>query len=218
MNYNYFKPNVLFEMGRNDFAEEGCCSFVHKKKFLAGALLTLWGVSALPAVAAEDTMLQLIINNQLYTQTAEQAGPQLINERVYVPLRLVSESLGHRVQWHAEQREIVIVTEGDNEPPALGEPVAEDAPITIVIDGQRLVADENTGQPFLSGEGYTMIPLRLVGEALHCDVQWHLVLINLHCFRSIFGICPFVEGVCGWIMKNGYSVMKVTSLNVAVVT
>ncbi len=172
MNYNYFKPNVLFEMRRNDFAEEGCCSFVHKKKFLAGALLTLWGVSALPAVAAEDTMLQLIINNQLYTQTAEQAGPQLINERVYVPLRLVSESLGYRVQWHAEQREIVIVTEGDNEPHALGEPVAEDAPITIVIDGQRLAADENTGQPFLNGEGYTMIPLRLVGEALHCDVQW----------------------------------------------
>lgn len=145
---------------------------MRKKKFIAGALLTLWGVSALPVAAAEDPLLQLIINNQLYIQTAEQAGPQLIGERVYVPLRLVSESLGYRVQWSAEQRQITIVTAENEDFPALGEPVAEDAPITIVIDGQPLAADENTGQPFLSAEGYTMIPLRLMGEALQCDVQW----------------------------------------------
>ena len=59
---------------------------MRKHKFLAGLLLTAWSVSALPAAAyAEDTTLQLIINNQLYLPTNEQAGPALVDERVYVP-------------------------------------------------------------------------------------------------------------------------------------
>ena len=148
---------------------------MRKHKFLAGLLLTAWSVSALPVAAyAEDTALQLIINNQLYLPTEGQAGPALVDERVYVPLRLVSESLGHQVQWLPSQRLVAIWTE---EPANVvetdsGEVAAEDGPITITVDDTLLSADADTGQPYIAEEGYTMVPLRLVGEALACDVQW----------------------------------------------
>lgn len=97
-----------------------------------------------------------------------------MDERVYVPLRLVSESLGHQVQWLPSQRLVAIWTE---EPANVvetdsGEVAAEDGPITITVDDTLLSADADTGQPYIAEEGYTMVPLRLVGEALDCDVQW----------------------------------------------
>lgn len=101
----------------------------------------------------EDTALQLIINNQLYLPTEGQAGPALVDERVYVPLRLVSESLGHQVQWLPSQRLVAIWTE---EPANVvetdsGEVAAEDGPITITVDDTLLSADADTGAALYCG-------------------------------------------------------------------
>lgn len=152
---------------------------MRKKAFLAGALLALWGISAVPVGAAEE--IQLIINNQLYTQAEHNIAPQLLEERVYVPLRFVSESLGYQVQWFEASRQVHIATDtakalSDNQ----AEPVAEDAPITLVIDGVTLTTDAASGQPFIAETGYTMIPLRVVGESLNCDVVWQdsVVIVN----------------------------------------
>ena len=51
--------------------------FLQKKSFLAGAVLALWVITGVPVASAADE-LQLIINNQLYLQTEQQAGPQLV--------------------------------------------------------------------------------------------------------------------------------------------
>lgn len=136
-------------------------------------MLAFLSAAAVPsAFAAED--LQLIIDNQLYTQTEQQAGPRLQNERVYVPLRLIGESMGHEVSWVEHKRQVRIVTDAENQVhiPDDGAAVPEDAPIRIYIDGIELAADEMTGMPYIAETGQSMVPLRLVGEALHCDVQW----------------------------------------------
>lgn len=145
---------------------------MQKKTFFAGAVLALWAMSGVPAASATDD-LQLIINNQLYLQTAQQAGPQLVDERVYVPLRLIGEALGYQVEWVEAQRQVRITTTDGIETMAGDDAaVAEDAPITILIDGVALTAEKTMGAPFLTETGQTMIPLRLVGEALHCEVLW----------------------------------------------
>lgn len=41
-----------------------------------------------------------------------------------------------------------------------------------MIDGQILETNEETGQPFLTESGFTMLPLRVVGDALNCEVTW----------------------------------------------
>ena len=75
---------------------------MRNRKLLAGAVLALWGITGtvLPqsVCAAEQTELQLIINDNLYIASDEQVGAQLIEGRVYVPLRLVGDALGHQVQ------------------------------------------------------------------------------------------------------------------------
>ncbi len=125
-----------------------------------------------PAMAAND--LQLIINNELYTQTEQQAGPQMKNDRVHVPLRLISETLGHQVNWIESQRIVSIVTDPQIQAAVMddGTVVAEDAPIRIYIDGTELICDTATGMPYIAETGQSMVPLRLVGEALNCNVNW----------------------------------------------
>ena len=145
---------------------------MQKKTFFAGAVLALWAMTGVPAASATDD-LQLIINNQLYLQTTQQAGPQLVGERVYVPLRLIGEALGYQVAWVEAQRQVRITTTDGVETMATADAaVAEDGPITILIDGVALTAEDTMGAPFLTETGQTMIPLRLVGEALHCEVLW----------------------------------------------
>ena len=87
---------------------------MRKKKWLmtaAMALCCMTGAMAMPVYAAETTELQLIINDRLYLGSDEQVSAQLIDDRVYVPLRLVGESLDHQVQWLGQSRMACILTD-----------------------------------------------------------------------------------------------------------
>ena len=70
----------------------------HKKILLTGALLALFGLTGATQVLA-DGNTQLIINDQLYSPVELDAAPVLKEDRMYVPLRLIGESLGHGVNW-----------------------------------------------------------------------------------------------------------------------
>ncbi len=162
---------------------------MRNRKWLATAVLSLCGMigctgmmHAVPAYAAEQPPLQMIINDVLYAPSAEQVGPELIDDRVYVPLRLVSESLQHQVQWLEQSRTVCIFTDEnasllpDNAYPT----VAEDAPIVVYIDGELLTTDSSTGMSYVHESGRVMVPVRVVAEKLNCDVQWldYVVLVN----------------------------------------
>jgi len=124
----------------------------------------------------------MIINDNLYAPSAEQVGPQLIGDRVYVPLRLVGESLEHQVQWLEQSRSVCILTDDNASllPEDAYPAVAENAPITIYIDGTVLYTDDYTGMPYVHESGRAMVPLRVVGESLNCDVEWldYVVLVT----------------------------------------
>lgn len=44
--------------------------------------------------------------------------------------------------------------------------------VTLVINGDWITADENVGQPFITKDGRTMIPLRLVSEEFGYTTDW----------------------------------------------
>ena len=151
---------------------------MRKNKVLAGAVFALWGLMSnllpMPVYASDTTELQLIINDKLYVGSDEQVSAQLIDGRVYVPLRLVGESLDHQVQWLQQSRSACIITddtaslyEEDKFPE-----VAENAPITIRIDGVALEIDSSLGEAFIHESGRTMVPVRAVTSNLNCDVDW----------------------------------------------
>jgi hypothetical protein len=149
----------------------------YKKMLLTGAMLAFFGLTGgVQALAADD--IQLIINNQLYTPAELDAAPQLKGDRTYVPLRLIGESLGNEVNWVEHKRWVVI-----NEPGGQasiyddGIRVADDAPISIYINGKEIPNDAFTGMPFITETGRTMVPIRLVGENLNCNVHWQEGLV-----------------------------------------
>lgn len=149
-----------------------------KEQVVLFLLICLLGGGAdLPiAEAAEETAeTVLIVNNEIYTPDIPAAQPSIINDRMYVPLRLVSSGLGHEVAWYAEYQQIVIVTK-DSKASVAPHPRTETT-LQIIVDEQELLLNEMTGTPFMLEGGYTMVPLRVVATALGCDVSWEEGLV-----------------------------------------
>lgn len=135
---------------------------------LLSALLCQAPVLALAEEVPQEEIV-LIIDNAIYAVPEDQPAPMIVEERVYVPLRLISSALGYDVQWQAESKQIFI---GESTKTANNLRSKEEEEIQIIVDGQILEMNEETGRPFLTESGFTMLPLRVVGNALACDVTW----------------------------------------------
>lgn len=136
-----------------------------RRTLLAAALLVAWAFClSAPAAQAAPTV-EIIINGQ---QIASDVQPVIVEGRTYVPLRVVSENLGARVTWMEQDRQVVISwkTEATPDLPQTS------GDIPIILDGQVLRIPATYGKPFINSQWRTMIPLRAVGEALDCEVQW----------------------------------------------
>jgi len=88
--------------------------------------------------------------------------PMIIEDRTFVPLRVIFEALGAEVDWDGETGTVisklgdstVTLTIGENQIVVDGEARALDVPAQIVNDR-------------------TLAPVRAVSEAYGCDVQWN---------------------------------------------
>ena len=88
-------------------------------------------------------------------------APQIVNNRVLVPLRAIFEEVGAVIEWDPETETVtatrgdttVIFTIGDNRPTVNG--------IVVEIDQAGIIVD-----------GRTLAPLRFVGEAFGGTVDW----------------------------------------------
>ncbi len=146
--------------------------------FFCGALSPVWAAEDVPPFAEAVTPLELVINDHHYSAAEMDTAPVLRNNRVYVPLRLVSEALGYEVRWQAQARVIDIAGAGSSSEPGPEFPPADPgAALRIFVDGAELALDTFTGSPYISADGYTMVPLRVVSEALSCEVEWHNGLV-----------------------------------------
>jgi hypothetical protein len=86
--------------------------------------------------------------------------PRLINDQLYVPMRIVLEAIGAEVEW-VDNRKIV---GRHHERPF--EMIAGN--VSAIVDGRHVMMD----QPPLVIAGRVMIPIRFVGEALGAQVDW----------------------------------------------
>lgn len=132
-----------------------------------GALL----FTPLQAGAAVTHEANIIINHALVTIPAGDQGAFILNGRTYVPLRIIGEHLGTQVQWLPETKQVVITTSNGlaATPPARpGKP----KDVQIVLDDKALQIPPELGQPFITAMNRTVVPFRVVGEALGCQVNW----------------------------------------------
>ena len=122
------------------------------------------------AYAAEPFSI-VVDGRTIKIENGQQAG-ELIAGRTYVPLRVVADALDVDVSWLKTSQQVVITTTGNTTDVPTYKP-KNYSDIQIVLNGKAMTFSSQTGQPYLSKLGRTMLPLRALGEALNCDVSWN---------------------------------------------
>jgi hypothetical protein len=141
--------------------------FIFRKLWAIFILLGLMaGIVGGQAAALVEPPVKIIINGR---EIASDCEPVIIDDRTYVPLKVVSENLGAQVTWKEETQQVII-----NWHTAVTSflPPAKPGEIQIFIDGQQLVIPSNYGKAFVNSKYRTMIPLNAISSALNCDVKW----------------------------------------------
>lgn len=126
------------------------------KKLVAIGILGI----VLSPVYAETIKLQ--INQQ---QVETKVAPYQTKGTTLVPLRIISENLGARVEWKRESKKIIIQQDDTEIILILGSNIAY---VNGEIKTLALVPQVKNG--------VTMVPIRFISENLKCEVDWNKAL------------------------------------------
>ena len=88
--------------------------------------------------------------------------PMLINERTMVPMRVIFEALGAKVDWE------------DSTQTAIGE--TKKITVKITIGKDYLLKNDSIvvlDSPAVVVSGRTLVPVRAIAESLECNVEWY---------------------------------------------
>jgi hypothetical protein len=119
----------------------------------AAAMLTI------PSMGAVAQPVHVQVNGQpVYFEGTQ---PRTVDGRVLVPLRGVLEKMGAHVDWDPSRRVVTASRSGIDLTLPIGSTAA-------TVNGSTVWLDV----PARTYGGYTMVPLRFVGEALGADVAW----------------------------------------------
>lgn len=114
-----------------------------------------WGFA--PGLAQAQS-IGIFLNGQKLTTTV---APQVDNNRVLVPIRLISESLGATVNYYPQGKKIEIIQSGSVVNLQIGSRAATVGGKAHTLDVIPKVVQETT-----------LVPLRFVGESLGVTVHW----------------------------------------------
>lgn len=130
------------------------------KKILCMILCVLTLLSAIPALASDG--IQVYVNGVRVEFDTE---PEIINGRIFVPLRGISEALDIAPSWDSEAGSVSINYNGCLTTITIGSTTA-----TRREEG-AVTSAELEAAPYIK-DGRTMVPLRFVAETLRMEVNW----------------------------------------------
>jgi len=92
-------------------------------------------------------------------------APYLKNDRTYLPLRFVAKAVGvpdSNIIWNGSEQSVVLIKEGSVVKLTIGSNI-------MTINGTPITMDV---APEIVDPGRTMLPIRWVGQALGCTINW----------------------------------------------
>ncbi|GAB6181131.1 stalk domain-containing protein [Desulfotomaculum defluvii] len=128
--------------------------------------------SVLPSDAAAANEVKIVIDQTPVEIPSDDQPAIVLNGRTFVPLRVISENLGTTVQWIPETRQVAILTDKATSSIVPERSTKEPGDIEIIVDGKVLKVSAAEGLPYITSKSRTMVPFRVISEALGCDVQW----------------------------------------------
>ena len=94
----------------------------------------------------------MFVNGKAYEKDA---APVIMNDRTLVPIRFVTESLGGKVAWNAETKEVTLVIDGKEIKMTIGKTIEKYGVAPIIINGR------------------TFVPVRFVADELGATTAWN---------------------------------------------
>ena len=111
-----------------------------------------------PTYSQPDGITVILNGKQLEFDVA----PMLINSRTMVPMRVIFEALGAKVDWDGTTQTAIGVTKSTT--------------IKITIGKDYLLKNDNIvvlDSPAVVISGRTLVPVRAIAESLDCKVEWY---------------------------------------------
>ncbi|MEW6081424.1 MAG: N-acetylmuramoyl-L-alanine amidase family protein [Bacillota bacterium] len=128
------------------------------KIFIVTYVVTALLVAGTPPTVYASSGIQLLIDG---THIIADVPPRIVGGRTLVPIRVVSESLGAKVDWDGSTRTVTVERAGTSLSLRIGEP-------TAVVNGKSVPLDV----PPSIIDSRTMVPIRFVATALGAEVSW----------------------------------------------
>jgi hypothetical protein len=118
----------------------------------------------------EKIVLRFRVGNKTYYVNEEtkemDVAPLIMEGRVFLPIRYVTNPIGAEIMWDAQQQKTTIQLNTIIIELWIGKPVAKINGVDTPIDANN----KNIKPVIITGR--TFLPLRFVGESLGCEIQW----------------------------------------------
>lgn len=122
-------------------------------------LLNLGVMVATPAPATAASQIKVIVNEQ---NLSMEVPPQIDKGRTLVPLRAIFEALKADVNWNANTKTIIAKKDDTTIQLTVGQKAARKNGNTLNLDVPAKIVN-----------GRTLVPVRFIGEAFNCQVNWN---------------------------------------------
>lgn len=176
-------------------------------KFTAWVLVLLLTMTSLPAFAESDRVeVRFSIGDSVLSINGTDVHvetPYVVGEGVtLVPLRVITEAFGAKVEWIAETQTINLSYPDVEIVLQIANPIAE-------VNGK---AETLLSSPELTSNGYTMVPLRFISETFGATVSYDeatrgiiVVKENIESGTTVIGTINtknIGDSYYGWSMEN----------------
>lgn len=126
-----------------------------------------WAQHVALVYTLNQTDFSVVKGTETEQKQSMDTAPVVVENRTFLPIRYVVETLGGKVVWDGAEQKVTIQKDGVVIELWIGKS-------TALINGAKtpLYKENSLISPFISGTGRTMLPLRFIAEALGCTVDW----------------------------------------------
>ena len=133
----------------------------HTKSFAVAMASLLLSTSP---VLASNQKFSINVNQNPVTLNQEVGYPYIQNDRTFVPIRVVGENLGYKVDWNQQKR--VVTIKGSK---TIQLPVGQS---TALVNGKKVAIDPRGNVQTTIRGSRTYVPLRFVSENMGAKVDY----------------------------------------------
>lgn len=164
-----------------------------KKIIMLMAVFTLF-ISNISYASGGVQEYQIFVDGKAVQFTQNLGYPTVVNGRTLVPIRVVSEDMGYKVEWENSQRKVTISDDKTTIEFKIGENTAlvngKKVPMDTKEDESGNVVAVDTKAQLIGGRTY--VPLRFISENMGATVDWKIEGKTLYVYITRPGTTPTV--------------------------